>query len=179
MLSFFTVFISFNHLLLWCGHWELVEVLSGYPAQLLISSEIVVINATFYHLYSPFLVAEGMLYGCKAIVCPFWFEGIIFLKNSFLRDCLENTIILFKKAELLANKVCFHDREGPETTQQTSLDIFFEQKLTLCISDNKSLNLHRFRLFLWQFDGVFVIGSIEIGCTEKANRAFVGSWIFS
>ena len=39
--------------------------------------------------------------------------------------------------------------------------------------------MHRFGLFLWQFDGVFVIGSIEIGCTEKANRTFVWSWIFS
>ena len=62
---------------------------------------------------------------------------------------------------------------------EEAVDIFFEQKFTLCISDNKSLNLHRFRLLLRQFDRVLVISSIEIGCTEKANRAFVGSWIFS
>lgn len=32
VLSFFAVFISFNHFFLWCGHWELLKVLSCYPA---------------------------------------------------------------------------------------------------------------------------------------------------
>ena len=78
--------------------------------------EFVIFNNTFHYFDGPFLVAEGMFYGCKVIVCPDWFKSIIFLENSFLWNGFEGTIILFKKTELLANKVRLYDRESPETT---------------------------------------------------------------